>query len=176
MPSFGIGLSGAARIRAAREAAQRQALPSPAPSEAEWKVQGAVQSCFPDLVEVSRGAHIRLSGSPRAQGRVEHPKRPVLGLRGEPPQHPAEGPQGQPRREPSTRRLPLSVEACGGRRRRSRGTDGRGAGPGTAGGDPDEGPRGKKVEAGGRIGGWGGDCRIGHEGRVLPSLQTPKAP
>ncbi|QRW14001.1 hypothetical protein RhiLY_13000 [Ceratobasidium sp. AG-Ba] len=73
MPSFGIGLSGAARIRAAREAAQRQALPSPAPSEAEWKVQGAVQSCFPDLVEVSRGAHIRLSGSPRAQGRVEHP-------------------------------------------------------------------------------------------------------
>ncbi|QRV72511.1 hypothetical protein RhiJN_11805 [Ceratobasidium sp. AG-Ba] len=33
MPSFGIGLSGAARIRAAREAAQRQASPSPAPSE-----------------------------------------------------------------------------------------------------------------------------------------------
>ncbi|QRV90846.1 hypothetical protein RhiJN_18864 [Ceratobasidium sp. AG-Ba] len=31
--SFGIGLSGAARIRAAREAAQRQASPSPAPSE-----------------------------------------------------------------------------------------------------------------------------------------------
>ncbi|QRV78791.1 hypothetical protein RhiJN_06806 [Ceratobasidium sp. AG-Ba] len=33
MPSFGIGLSGAARIRAALEAAQRQASPSPAPSE-----------------------------------------------------------------------------------------------------------------------------------------------
>ncbi|QRV73436.1 hypothetical protein RhiJN_01450 [Ceratobasidium sp. AG-Ba] len=139
---------------------------------AKWKVQGAVQSCFPDLVEVSGGAHIRPSGSvrtllerlicstrkneqirgllpepaqplghlgsgrtaqpgrtefrpgpappcpcphhqPRAQGRVEHPKRPVLGLRGEPPQHPAEGPQGRPRREPSARRLPLSVEARG---------------------------------------------------------------
>ncbi|QRW06323.1 hypothetical protein RhiLY_05322 [Ceratobasidium sp. AG-Ba] len=156
MPSFGIGLSGAARIRAAREAAQRQASPSPAPSE------GAVQSCFPDLVEVSGGAHVRPSGSvrtllgclicntkkneqirgllpepaqplghlgsgrtarpgrtefrpgpappcpcphhqPRAQRRVEHPKRPVLGLRGD---HPnilqkdlRDGPGGNPARD-----------------------------------------------------------------------------
>ncbi|QRW08778.1 hypothetical protein RhiLY_07777 [Ceratobasidium sp. AG-Ba] len=167
---------------------------------AEWKVQGAVQSCFPDLVEVSGGAHVRPSGSVRTllerlicstkksryeafcRNRPNHwatlavverhdpeepnfnpdrplhvhaltisherkgggtPKTPVLGLRGEPPQHPAEGPQGRPRREPSARRLPLSVEARGGRRRRSGGTDGRGADPGTAGGDPDKG-RGRK--------------------------------
>ncbi|QRV77359.1 hypothetical protein RhiJN_05374 [Ceratobasidium sp. AG-Ba] len=32
---------------------------------AEWKVQGAVQSCFPDLVEVNGGAHVWPSGSVR---------------------------------------------------------------------------------------------------------------
>ncbi|QRW13244.1 hypothetical protein RhiLY_12243 [Ceratobasidium sp. AG-Ba] len=72
------------------------------------------------------------------------PKTPRSGTsRGTTPT-PAEGPQGRPRREPSARRLPLSVEARGGRGRRSGGTDGRGADPGTAGGDPDEGPGGKR--------------------------------
>ncbi|QRW12156.1 hypothetical protein RhiLY_11155 [Ceratobasidium sp. AG-Ba] len=31
---------------------------------AEWKVQSAVQSCFPDLVKVNGGAHVWPSGSP----------------------------------------------------------------------------------------------------------------
>ncbi|QRW06053.1 hypothetical protein RhiLY_05052 [Ceratobasidium sp. AG-Ba] len=39
---------------------------------AEWKVQGAVQSCFPDLVEVSGGAHIRPSGSAFCRNRPNH--------------------------------------------------------------------------------------------------------
>ncbi|QRV83904.1 hypothetical protein RhiJN_11920 [Ceratobasidium sp. AG-Ba] len=43
--------------------------------QAEWKVQGAVQSCFPDLVEVSRGAHVRPSGSIR--GLLPEPAQPL---------------------------------------------------------------------------------------------------
>ncbi|QRW00949.1 hypothetical protein RhiJN_28967 [Ceratobasidium sp. AG-Ba] len=35
---------------------------------AEWKIQGAVQSCFPDLVEIKGRANIRPSGSERKGG------------------------------------------------------------------------------------------------------------
>ncbi|QRW10383.1 hypothetical protein RhiLY_09382 [Ceratobasidium sp. AG-Ba] len=39
---------------------------------AEWKVQSAVQSCFPDMVEVSGGAHVRPSGSAFCRNRPNH--------------------------------------------------------------------------------------------------------
>ncbi|QRW07844.1 hypothetical protein RhiLY_06843 [Ceratobasidium sp. AG-Ba] len=67
MPSFGIGLSGAARIRAAREAAQRQALPSPAPSE----VSAAPEPSSSRHTPMGRGSEEPTGTGPNGRFRVQ---------------------------------------------------------------------------------------------------------
>ncbi|QRW12473.1 hypothetical protein RhiLY_11472 [Ceratobasidium sp. AG-Ba] len=67
MPSFGIGLSGAARIRAAREAAQRQASPSPAPSE----VSAAPEPSSSRHTPMGRGSEEPTGTGPNGRFRVQ---------------------------------------------------------------------------------------------------------
>ncbi|QRW11988.1 hypothetical protein RhiLY_10987 [Ceratobasidium sp. AG-Ba] len=67
MPSFGIGLSGAARIRAAREATQRQASPSPAPSE----VSAAPEPSSSRHTPMGRGSEEPTSTGPNGRFRVQ---------------------------------------------------------------------------------------------------------
>ncbi|QRV81705.1 hypothetical protein RhiJN_09720 [Ceratobasidium sp. AG-Ba] len=67
MPSFGIGLSGAARIRAAREAAQRQASPSPAPSE----VSAAPEPSSLRHTPMGRGSEEPTGTGPNGRFRVQ---------------------------------------------------------------------------------------------------------
>ncbi|QRV83505.1 hypothetical protein RhiJN_11521 [Ceratobasidium sp. AG-Ba] len=67
MPSFGIGLSGAARIQAAREAAQRQASPSPAPSE----VSAAPEPSSSRHTPMGRGSEEPTGTGPNGRFRVQ---------------------------------------------------------------------------------------------------------
>ncbi|QRV77304.1 hypothetical protein RhiJN_05319 [Ceratobasidium sp. AG-Ba] len=205
MPSFGIGLSGAARIRAAREAAQRQASPSPAPSE----VSAAPEPSSSRHTPMGQGSEEPTGTGPNGRFRVQSraafltwsklAEEPTSGLvaryeafcRNRPnhwatlavvERHDPEEPNFDPDRPLHVHALTISHERKGGWNTQNArfwdfegnhpnilqkdlrdgpgGNPARdafhylGADPGTAGGDPDEGPRGKKVEAGGRIGGW----------------------